>query len=236
MQTATKPLGAILPGIISAPFGSMASPLRSLTASDDLDLTTLPDRLDDQTLTMLREIALSPLPEPERCPEAHFNQCMLALNILPRRAADDVSGKLMLKLYRSILGAFSHDAMSYLAKQGLIDCQWFPTPNECLRMLQAWPNREVASARHDKASLLAQREYQHRLDETLAMLERRELDDDEVSALPRQAKAIGWTKGYLWKFADGTHAVRPNIMALEGDALVAARDWVRENADRIVHG
>ena len=202
----------------------------------ELDLAALPDRLDDATLADLRAIAAAPPPAPQRSTDEHFSSCMKALDILPRRAADEMGGKLQYKLYRRMLGGYSDGALSYLVEAALARCAWFPTIAECMDLLRAFPNAEVHAARRDKAIGLHQREMQHRQDAIIARLERRELSDTQIASLPEHIQRIGWTKGLLWKFKDGTFTVRPDPGRLSPDELQEVRDWVAVNSDRLVLG
>jgi hypothetical protein len=212
----------------------MASRTPSTTKSIALDLAALPARLDDGTVKLLREISTSPLPEPSRCADDHLTLCLKSLDILPRRAMDEKGGKLAVKLYRAKLGGFSNEALSYLVEFGLERFHFYPTIAECLETLRDWPNTEIAIQRRDHATHLIQREMNARLDEAVGLMQRRELTDDQVNALPAPILMVAWTKGFLWKFTDGTFAVRPDIMILSEGEAQAAREWVQANADRIV--
>lgn len=184
---------------------------------------------------MLRELVTAPLPSPQRADEEVFAQCMKSLDILPRRTGgSEERGKLFFQWYRGKLSGFSDDALRYLASKALDRCHFFPTIAECLEILRAWPNAEIAIQRRDRATHLIQREMNTRLDEDLELMRRRLLSDEQVNRLAPHIQLAGWTKAYLWKFTDGTFAVRPDILALPEDEAEAARTWVRENSDRIV--
>lgn len=170
---------------------------------------------------MLREIRDSALPAPASSDEKHFAQCMKAMDILPRRQDDSISGAMRLALYRRHLEGFSDEALSYLTQQATRTCHWFPTIAECLDILKGWPNRNRDAERQEKAGHLYQRELNARMDETMARLERRELTDSEANDLPEFWKRVAVEKGYLRKMKDDTHRVWPDVLALSDDERTA---------------
>lgn len=222
MDNQAKPVGALLPGIANPSTAGTTSLVPSTEPRELLDLATLPARLDDSTLAMVREIANSPLPAPQRCDDQHFARCMKSLDILPRRA-DDNGGALRLKLYQAKLGGYSNGALSYLVSKGLEEFHFFPTIAECLKVLAGFPNRDIASNRREKAVTLIRWELQHRMDEWLARLADRTMCQAEVDDAPERWRRVAEAKGRLFACGDGSHMIRP------GRALTDAE---REEAKR----
>lgn len=163
---------------------------------------------------------------------------MKSLDILPRRA-DDSGGTLRFKLYQAKLSGYSNDALSYLVSKGLEQFYFFPSIAECVKLLATFPNREVAESRRSRAKVLLQGEMQNRLNETLARLEARALDQAEVDALPTKIKRIAAEKCYLWAWPDGRFTVRVDIYALPPEQQEAERaknrammaEWERIEAE-----
>lgn len=203
----SKPIGALLPGIASQTAGT-ASPARSTAPQDLMDLSSLPARLDDSTLTILREIASSPLPAQQHCDEEHFGRCMKSLDILPRRA-DDNGGRLRFKLYQAKLGGYSNDALSYLVSKGLEEFHFFPSIAECLKVLAGFPNRDIASGRREKAKTLITWEMQARMEEWLARLADKAMCQAEIDMASERWRNVAEAKGYLFVCGDGSHMLRP---------------------------
>lgn len=223
META-KPMGALLPGIVDPGMGVTVSSGPLTKPSEVLDLDSLPKRLDDRTLALLKEISDSPLPAPVRADDEHFAKCLRSMAILPGRKEDEISGKLRHKLYAAKLQVFSNEALSYLVSKVLDQCQWFPSIAECLAILRTWPSREVAEQRQSKANVLFQTELQTRMNEALAELEARALDQAAIDALPAKIKRIAAEKGYLWAWPDGRFTVRVDIFALPPEQQEAERE------------
>lgn len=182
-----------------------------LTAAfPDLDLMTLPARLDDTTLAQVEVIANSPLPALSRCDDGHFLKCMRSLAILPKRADSETSGELRTALYQRMLGHLSHDAISFLTENALATCQWFPTIAECNTIVARWQRNDAAVQRRARAEGRARAERQARFDEAMDALAGRTLDQLAIDALPERWKAIAAERCYLWRHPDGTYTVRPD--------------------------
>lgn len=132
---------------------AMGSPEHS---TDDLDLTTLPERLDDALLARVQNIANSPLPPPIPCSETHLSKVLrVMLSVLPRRNADDVSGELFVGAYQRKLGHLPDDAISFIADRAMEQCRWFPTIAECLELLVGWYRSDAHARRKQLAAKLA---------------------------------------------------------------------------------
>lgn len=135
---------------------AMGSPEHS---TDDLDLTTLPDRLDDGLLARVKAISSSPLPPPIPCSDAHFSKILRTmLAVLPRRVSDDVGGELFVAAYQHKLGHLPQEAINYIADKALGECKWFPTIAECLELLVGWRRWDSHAQRKQAATSLANHE------------------------------------------------------------------------------
>ena len=105
----------------------------------DLDLESLPERLDDTQMAAVKKIADAPLPSLPPCGDRHLMQCLRGmLAVLPRQNSDDVAGELFVEMYRRQLGEHPADAISYLVDQATRNCRWFPTIAECLEIISGW--------------------------------------------------------------------------------------------------
>lgn len=234
METETiKPIGALLPGIVTT---ETVTPAPSTNELNELNLDKLPKVLDDQTLALVTRLANSPLPASENCDEAHFAKCFRSIAILPRRADDGLTGKLRDGLYWAKLKGYSDAALSYLVSTALERCHWFPSIAECIEILKAWPNREIGSRRQGKARVIVQNELQRRMDETLAVLRRREMAQPQIDELAERLKRIAAEKGYLWGWPDGRFTIRYDLDKLDPEDRDAERERIRamfEEWDRI---
>lgn len=183
-----------------------------------LNVERLPKRLDDEQLAMVEMVASSPLPDLPPCGEAYFLKCIRTMQAaLPRRQADELSGDLVTSAYQRMLGAEPRAAISFLTERALDECQWFPTIHECKAMLNDWNRDDVHSRIRDLARDRAAKEHSSRqwerqaqFDEVMHRLAAGTVPQAEIDALPEQWKAVGETRCYLWRHADGSYTPRGN--------------------------
>jgi hypothetical protein len=178
-----------------------------------LNLRNLPARLDDETLAMVERVASCPLPKSSSCDEVHFLRCLRSMSLLPRRAEDELTGELRTALYRRHLGHFSRDAMSYLAETSTRQCQWFPTPRECLEILETWSGDDGPARAKKLASSLAWQERQARFDDAMSLLATGDVEQAWIEALPERWKQIAEARMLLWQHADGSFTQRKEPMS-----------------------
>jgi hypothetical protein len=123
---------------------------------DDLDLTTLPTRLDDTMLARVEAIARSPLPALSPCDTRHLGQALrMMLAVLPRRQADELSGELFVAAYERQLGNFPNQAITFLCDEAIKTRKWFPTVAECIEIMDDWRRDDGDTRRRGHATHLA---------------------------------------------------------------------------------
>jgi hypothetical protein len=146
--------------LAAAPTGETALPRLS---TDSLDLTALPERLDDRTLAAVKEIAAAPVPCLPSCDPTTLNQTLrMMLSALPRRHSDDISGELFVAAYQRKLGNLPKPQIDYLCDRALERCRWFPTIAECLEIVAEWRRRDEYTRRRAEAAEMAMREEMRR--------------------------------------------------------------------------
>lgn len=166
-------------------------------------------RLNDQQLAAMEATANLPLAAPPRCDDDHFEKSMRALALLPRRADDDMKGELRIAIYRRMIGGYSKEAISFLAETALAELEWFPSPKQCLDILARWKRNDEAVHKQAMAGKLARAERQARFDDTMGALDRRELDQAQIDALPERMRDIAAERGFLRRHDDGVYRARP---------------------------
>lgn len=177
-------------------------------STDNLDLTTLPTRLDDETLARVKALSNSGLPAPIPADGKHFNQCLrVLLAVLPKRSSDELSGELFVAAYQRKLGHLTNEAISFLADKAMERCHWFPTIAECLEIMEDYRRNDAPVHRINLARELARNEDRARRDEEQALRESRrevkEITQEEVDAMPDFLQGFGVTAGFLMKGEDG---------------------------------
>ena len=125
----------------------------------DLDLESLPERLDDTQMAAVKKIADAPLPSLPPCGDRHLLQCLRGmLAVLPRQNSDDVAGELFVEMYRRQLGEHPADAITYMVDQSTRNCRRFPTIAECLEILSGWRRWDADTMRRQAAHVRYYRE------------------------------------------------------------------------------
>lgn len=158
-------------------------------------------------LAMVQTVANSPLPVLPACDDDHFLKSMRALSMLPRKADDELKGELRVALYRRMIGHHPREAISFLVERALAECDWFPTPAQCVTILTRWQRADDPVRLRNIAQSRARAELQFRFDETMESLRLRELDQDAIDSLSDYWKRIAEERGYL-RIVDGQFVVR----------------------------
>lgn len=181
-------------------------------STDDLDLTTLPERLDDAMLARVKAIAEAPLPTLPPCDDRRFNQCLrVLLAVLPKRTSDELSGELFVAAYQRQLGHMPAAQISFLADKATERCRWFPTIAECLEIASEWRRWDDDTKRKAEAGRLLRAEERARWsDERQWHREHQGLysiSQEDVDEMSEPMIRIGLKCGALERGEDGK--VRP---------------------------
>lgn len=174
-------------------------------------LAALPDRLADAQLDLVQSIAKAPVGKPEACPVDHFDKCMRSMLILPRKASDEIGGKLRAELYHRKLGEYPVAALSYLVSTALERCHWFPTIAECIDILGPLTEWSHDAKRRDFCKVRAGKELQARLNDALARMREGAITQAEIDALPEQWKRIADCQCLLRQVEGGGYVLRKLI-------------------------
>lgn len=165
---------------------------------------------------MVERFSRSPCPPPEPCEAEYFARSLrVLLAALPKRNSDDMSGELLVAAYRKKLGHLPKATIGHIFDRALTECQWFPTIAELLRFAHEWAMPSEDAHLRSAAEVLARNERQARLDETMAALQRGDLDGDQIAALPVRFLMIAETRGLIWSDGDGKYRPRPDPMFLD---------------------
>lgn len=175
-------------------------------------------RLDDQALAMLEDLASAPLPALPPCADGDFVELMRALTTLPRRADDDTTGKLRISLYHRKLGDYPHAALQFMVSTVLDELDWFPTIAQCKAILARWQRDDGAVQRQASAGNMARAERRARFVDIMRTLERRELDQAGIDALPEKVRIIAAERGFLRLHDDGLYRARAVPCGTKGDS------------------
>lgn len=138
---------------------------------------------------------------------------------LPRQAQDKSGGERKLTVYASIIGKFSDEAIAFMARRACETLNWFPTPNQCLEILEAY---SAKPGERDKALRYCQKFWQARLEAFLTSLKAGDADQTAVDEVPEQWRMIAMEKGFLRRMDDGSFIIRTRQPSADELAKVAA--------------
>lgn len=226
MDIEARPIGAVLPAIRDGATPATASSAPLIDALPILELSRLPERLDDAMLGQLDTIANCRLPVLQPSGDRHFIQCFRVMKAaLPRRASDDLSGELLVAAYQRILGSYCDEAISFLSEHVLRECRWFPTIAECLSIIGRWERRDASYQR--AAAHRAQRERQARFDDIRARLRAGGVEQAEIDGWPERWLRILECECLLRRADDGTYFVaKRNAGHGEEEGGASAREGI----------
>ncbi len=123
---------------------------------------------------------------------------------LPSQNRDMISLEIQTEAYWQMLGGNTVEAIKFLEREALKRCKFFPTIAECLAILREFPTRHPLAAKRDAVLRRISQEHTTRFDEMMARLATRDVDQDEIEAMPETWKRIAETRSLIWMNDDGT--------------------------------
>lgn len=220
MHSEARTLGEVLPTITSGAAVETGSPGLSIVPKTPCEATlalawlqALPERLSDRELAEVRAIARRDLPPEVPVSPLQFTKAMRRLSVLSRRADDDNTGEERLEVYARMLGHYPAEAIAFMTRTILTTEQWFPSPAQCLRVLERWSRNDAAVQAQGLARTMCQAELEHRWQEILDRFRsaRRgeiEIPQAEIDALPDPIKRRLDCEMLLWIGLSGQWEVR----------------------------
>jgi hypothetical protein len=121
---------------------------------------------------------------------------------LPSKNTDEQSGQMRTAVYARILGGYTKEALTYMTERVCKELDWFPTPRQCLQILDAYT---PPASKKDKALQICANHTQARFDEFVMSLRCNE--PVELKDKPERWLRIAEAQGYL-RFADGEYTIR----------------------------
>lgn len=131
-------------------------------------------------------------------PSATVNQLAKHLSFmsatLPSKNTDEESGKMRVAVYSAILRDFSNDALAYMARKACERYDWFPTPRQCLEILDEY---RAPSTDKDRALMLCHNYWQGQFEDFMDVLKAGDATQDIVDSVPRRWRMIAMEREYL---------------------------------------
>ncbi len=153
----------------------------------------------------LRALALAQPPSfVPATPQQIAKQLSYLSATLPSKNIDEEAGQLRFVVYVRILTGYTKEALSYMTERACREMDWFPTPRQCLEILDAY-NAPATTA--EKALLKCSTFTQAAFDEWLGRLWREKVEQAEIDAKPERWLRIAECQNAL-RFVDGKYLQR----------------------------
>jgi len=121
---------------------------------------------------------------------------------LPSKNTDEQSGQMRTAVYARILGGYTKEALSYMTERVCKELDWFPTPRQCLQILDSYTPR---TTKKDKALRICLNNTQARFEEFIMSL--RCGEPVNLKDKPDRWLRIAEERGYL-RIVDGEYTIR----------------------------
>jgi len=173
----------------------------SLVAKPPIRMPATVDEADQ-----LKEWALAqPVGQPPASiPELSKHLSFIAAT-LPSKNQDEESGRQRVAVYARLLEGYSNDALAFMARRVCETLDWFPTPRQCLEILDRY---SPPSTDRELALSYVHSFGQQQFEDFIAAFEAEQHTDETVAAVPEQWRRIAMERGYLRFMPDGSTIIR----------------------------
>lgn len=184
---------------------------QSTAASALAMLRRLPDRLSDEQMTIVSEIASCPLPALPVSDERHFAAVMKGFQILPRKSDDGLTGELRFRAYFGALGDLPREQLDWMLREAVKRFHFHPSIKELVDLSKEWARRDDAQA--------AKRLARAKMDAELAQRERDakpkppQMTQADVDKMDAELLRLGVKCGALIQNDDGSYSPAPERAA-----------------------
>jgi hypothetical protein len=124
---------------------------------------------------------------------------------LPSRNLDTETGRNRVAVYVRLLSDYTEAAMAHLSRTACATLEWFPTPAQCIRILDAFTDRPTP---RDTALSLCHSFAQSQFEAFRAALKAGEATPDLIASVPDQWRRIAVEQGFLRKIGE-TYELEP---------------------------
>ena len=149
---------------------------------------------------------VQPEAEPKATPQQIARHLEFLAATLPSRATDETSAKMRFAVYSRFLMEYSNAALAFMAREACIRFDWFPTPRQCLSVLDEY---RAPSTDRDVALRQCQTYWQDRHEAWLNLLASGEATQSDIDAVPIQWRRIAVEHGHLRRDGDAYTLRRP---------------------------
>lgn len=164
----------------------------------------MPATIDEARALRAWAESQSPIAEPATVPQISRHLSFIAAT-LPSKNVDEEGGKQRTAVYARLLDGFSNDALAFMSRRVCETLDWFPTPRQCLDILDRY---RPAQSERERALSLCHAFDRGQFEDFLAAFERKEATRDSIMLVPEQWRRIAMERGYLRLMQDGAFVIR----------------------------
>lgn len=113
---------------------------------------------------------------------------------LPSKGVDEDTARMRFAVYSRILGEYSNAALAYMARKACATLDWFPTPKQCLELLNEY---RAPTSEKDHALMLCHSFWEGRFQDFIGALKDGNADQVLVDSVPEQWRRIAVERGFL---------------------------------------
>jgi len=120
---------------------------------------------------------------------------------LPSKGLDEMTGKMKVAVYASLLGGYSNEALAFMARAACQTLDWFPTPRQCLELIADF---RPPTSPQEIALRLCEHYTAEQFDRWLANI----IEGQPVGDVPEQWLRIAVEQGAMRRLSDGSYVSR----------------------------
>jgi len=119
---------------------------------------------------------------------------------LPSKNSDEQAGQMRTAVYIRIFGGYTKEAIAYLVERACKECDWFPTPKQCLEILADYtPQPSIKQQALHRCEKFSQAMF----DQFIADMRDGPITQSQIDNAPERWKRICVETGLLRREGDG---------------------------------
>ena len=136
---------------------------------------------------------------------------------LPSKNIDDDGGKMRAAVYCKLLEGHSNEALAYMARTACETLDWFPTPKQCLSILEQYrtPDSPRAVALQ-QCHTFTQRQFE----DWIALLKAGDASAAAINSVPDRWRRIAYEQDVLRRLPDGSYALRTTPLSIVASSQI----------------
>jgi len=140
-------------------------------------------------------------PQPSASSEQLAKHLAFMSAALPSKGLDEMTGKMKVAVYASLLGGYSNEALAFMARAACQTLDWFPTPRQCLELIADY---RPPTSPQEIALRLCEHYTAEQFDRWMTNIS----DGQPIGDVPEQWLRIAVEQGAMRRLSDGSYVSR----------------------------